>query len=255
MGDLDIRSGGVVAVDTSALRAAAERLAGLGDDLDDVGGTFGRAAGAIEVLPRAETSAALARTHYARERSARLADDARRIASMLTELAAMFETVELRAERSAAEAAGDWAAVERIDGRLAQLEREHPLAAMRASWAGLGRDALWAGSLIGQGAVVGSWLLPGGGLAAGVLLSGLTGSVRSAGGGTVERGSALAGAVPPRSAARDCGGERPECARHPRRRGRAHPERGGEPHPGRALHDAGRHAPVRRVHPRHHGRR
>ncbi|TDN91102.1 hypothetical protein [Microbacterium sp. BK668] len=196
-GDLDIRSGGVVAVDTASLRAAADRLAATAEELDVVGGVFRRAVSSIESVPRAETVRALARAQYARDRAARLADETRRIASRLVELAAVFETVELRAERLAAEAARDWAAVERIDARLVVLEREHPKAVLQASWEELARTATWAGSLVGEGSSLAQWLFPGGAAAGGLLLWGFTAGLRTVGAGTVGRGARLTGPAQP----------------------------------------------------------
>lgn len=197
VGDLDIRSGGVVAVDTASLRAAADRLEQTAGDLDGVGELFRRAVAGMEALPHIEEIGALPRAQYAHDRAAGLAGETRAVGHKLVELAAMFETVELRAERSAAEAAGDWAAVERIDARLNTIEHEHPWAAMRASWEGLGRDGGWASALIGQAATVGTWLGPGGGLAAGLVLWGLAGAIRGTGNGTLERGARLGGAAQP----------------------------------------------------------
>ncbi len=55
MGDLEIRSGGVVAVDTASLGAASDRLDGLGHDLDGVAALFRRASHQISVVPGSDT--------------------------------------------------------------------------------------------------------------------------------------------------------------------------------------------------------
>lgn len=197
VGDLDIRSGGIVAVDTASLRAAADRLEQAAVGLDGVGDVFRRAAAGMEVLPRAGALGALPRCHNARARAAQLAERSRAIGGSLLELAAMFETVELRAEREAAEAAGDAAAVARIDERLAQLKHEYPGSDTRAWWEGFTRDAGWAASLVGQAGMAGSLLGPGAGLAGVALLWGFTAGLRGMGNGTLERGSRLHGPARP----------------------------------------------------------
>lgn len=193
MSDLEITSGGAVAVDTTSLRAAGDRLRGAGGELDAVAGVLARACDAVAVLPPVHAHAAFGRTSFARDRAARLADEARDLAARLAALAAVFETVELRAERAIAEASGDAAGLERIDARLAALARAHPWAVMEATarqaWAAGG----WAEGMIGPAATIGSWWMLGGGVGAGLALWGLTAAIRSAGHGTLGRHASLGG--------------------------------------------------------------
>ncbi|MFH8252804.1 hypothetical protein ACH3VR_20735 [Microbacterium sp. B2969] len=197
MGDLDIRSGGIVSVDTESLYAAADRLDALGRELDDLTGLFRRAAGQVELVPRIAHTGAVGRAYGLVTRTDSLAGRPDALASRLRDTAALYETVELRARRAAAEAAGDAEAIARIDARLEAIEAEHPAAGMRAWWAELWRDASWAQEFTGPAPSFGAALAPGAALFTGAAAWSLGAAVRGSGVGVVGPDERLAGAAPP----------------------------------------------------------
>lgn len=195
MGDLEIRSGGVVAVDTESLRAAAARLETQAGELDDIAGLLRIATERVDAIPRVETIAGASRAWALAGRASRLAASPRSVAAQLRDAAAVFELVELRAERDAADAAGDLQAVMRLDERIDALDREHPLGDFRANWQRLWRDLSWPAGLAGQIATAGGWFPAGAGVGLG--LWGLLASARAAGNGTVEAGTRMTGPIEP----------------------------------------------------------
>ncbi|MEU1973142.1 hypothetical protein ABZ477_15915 [Microbacterium sp. NPDC019599] len=196
MGDLEIRSGGVVAVDTASLRAAADRLRRLGQELDDVATMYRRAAAQMNAVPGADTIYADSRTLFLQTRAADAGDSTRDLGGTLTGLAAVYEAVELRAERAAAEAAGDSAAIRRIDARLSALEHDHPWTGLKASWQQGLYGALWSSDLLLQTPAL-SWLLTPAGphamAGAGIAAAAMTGLIRGERLGIIERGERLTG--------------------------------------------------------------
>ena len=127
--DLDIRGGGAVAVDTADSAHGRGRLREPGTELDEIAASVGSSAlrlfaispVAWEVSPDVEAVRRLVLV---------ATDDARALASALRDTAAVYEVVELRAERAAADAAGDSVAVARIDAgwthwRASTLMRKH----------------------------------------------------------------------------------------------------------------------------------
>ena len=154
MGDLEIRSGGVVAVDTASLCAASARLDLLGQDLDRVGlPTRGRPdrrrAAHRDGLRRVACPVPGLPLHAGsptgRARSAHGARSRRRVRGD-------------RAARRAGggESRGDLAAVERLDRLLVRIERENPGTGRRAAWGEWSRDAWWAGDLVAQAGMLGT---------------------------------------------------------------------------------------------------
>jgi len=104
--DLDISAGGAVAVDTDTLRHAARGFDVLHADLDDVDRYLMLAADDLMVGPA--TSQRLgAEIDALRMRTAERRETAAEVARALRDAAAVYETVELWAERRAAELAGD----------------------------------------------------------------------------------------------------------------------------------------------------
>ncbi|WP_345800936.1 hypothetical protein AAIB33_15925 [Microbacterium sp. AZCO] len=197
MGDLDIRSGGVVAVDTDSLYAAADRLDALEGDLHDLTRLLREAAHQVEYVPGVAHTGAIGRAYGLVGRAGDLTDRPGGLAARLRDTAALYETVELHARRAAAESAGDAAAMARIDARLEAIEAEHPSSGARAWWAELWRDASWAAPFVGPAVEFGSWLGMGSGAAgAGIVALGLTTGLRSSGGGTILRGERLTGPAP-----------------------------------------------------------
>lgn len=191
--DLDIRSGGVVAVDTESLRTAAQQLTGVASACGDVGATLARASRVLEHAgvwvfpPSGHASDA--------------ADHARRLSTDLRTMADLYELVEVTAQITVADAAGDDQRARDLRARAAALMAGSPLAS-----AGLGIDVLrWraeqAEALTEQYGVFG--LL---GVNVDVLALAATGVIGATGLGTVPRGAALAGEAPPVQITRTGGG-------------------------------------------------
>lgn len=152
--DLDIRGGGVVAVDTDTLRAAAARFDAVRMRLDE---TRGRTA-SVRVTLAAEGVAeaeGLAWALYAGLGDA--IDRADRIAHSLRESAAIYELVELRVAAHAALAVRDFAEVGRLGARRAELEAEYPNAGFSAEHALFERAIMWPSELVRQSTELGLW--------------------------------------------------------------------------------------------------
>ncbi|WP_243075891.1 hypothetical protein [Microbacterium sp. SS28] len=197
MGDLEIRSGGVVAVDTASLHAAADRLDGLGGGLEGTAATFRRAAAHIGALPGSDTIYGDSRALFLAERADMLAQVPRGLARRLRVLAASYETIELRAQRAAAEAAGDTAAMARIDARLDTIDREHPGARLVGWWDGVWRAGTWPADFAAQLTAVGFAAGPGLGTALTVGAWALPAALRQGGYGAIPTGARLTGPVQP----------------------------------------------------------
>lgn len=152
-GPLEIRSGGVIAVDTADLRHAATRLEALAADGEGVrgtlGGVVGRAAAVgVWIAPFPLIDEAI--------------DSAAATAVDLRRLAAVYELVELTAERVAAIAAGDHDRVDALTHELiarqnaATPEQAAEAWQLRHRWERsshdeLERQALWATLPFGLG--------------------------------------------------------------------------------------------------------
>jgi hypothetical protein len=192
--DLDIRGGGAVAVDTATLRAAAGGFTRLAEDLEEIATVVGSAA-----LRLSEVASVAWDVSYAVERSRRqivaVIDVAHDIAAALCSAAAVYEIVELRAERAAADAAGDAAAPARIDARLAVLAREHPHADRRASLGAFAHALSWPAGLAAQAPGMFGWLAPGLFPLAMPLAWALQQAVGAIGGGTIPTTARLEGAA------------------------------------------------------------
>jgi hypothetical protein len=197
VGDLEIRSGGVVAVDTASLRAAADRLEACGVELEVVAGLLRRTTQRVEAIPRIELVGAVGRAARLSAQSSALAVTPPAISDRLRTMAAVFETIELRAERAAAVASGDSAALAGIDARLADLRAQQPSSDWGATWDSLWRMATWSLGLTGQfgmdAASLGSGVL----LTLGGAAWGIAAPARLAGRGTIEPDSRLGGTVQP----------------------------------------------------------
>lgn len=137
--DIDIREGGVVAVDTGSLRVAADRYAVLGARVREVAEDLGAQARAVSALgPAAAYGGSVPyRLQNAAFAAASHADDLAGIARDLRELADTYEIVELRARRAMAVGVDARAAAAQAADRAAQ---RHPDAAHRADLAVRGRD-------------------------------------------------------------------------------------------------------------------
>ena len=190
--DIDIHGGGAVAVDTATLRHAADGFASLAGELTEIADVV-RAAGS----DLSTTSPAVAELSYAVE-TARFAfeaaiDKANALTGALRAAAAVYDVVEARAERAAAEAAGDFERVELIDARLAALRLANPDAEGQATLGEFGHWLTWPGSLATQAPGALWWLMPGFHSLAFPIAWGLQRVVGSVGAGTVPASSRLAG--------------------------------------------------------------
>jgi len=135
--DLDIRSGGLVAVDPGELRQAAVRYAALAADLQTAARQLGEQARRLGDLGVAYGGLVPARIQRTAQRMWSSADDADGLCRRLRLLAEVYEIVELRAERALA--TGGRRA--ELDGLLASARSAHPDAARAAdreleSWSG-----------------------------------------------------------------------------------------------------------------------
>lgn len=158
--DLDIRSGGAVAVDTETLRAAAGGFTDLAGELAEIAEIVGSAA--LRLLDTAaEPFGVSATVETARLRILSAVDEAGAIAASLRAAAAVYEAVELRAERSAAAAAGNGGALARIDSRLAALAGAYPDVEGEATRAAIAHWLRWPDHLAAQAPGVLWWAAPG----------------------------------------------------------------------------------------------
>ena len=189
-GDLDIRGGGAVSVDSETLRVAADGFGVLGRELDDIAAVAGSAGALVGRLPREEwhLSARIAdlvvRIHAERTR-------AEGFDAELRHAAAVYDLVELQAQRALAAAGGDEVAAARWDAAIAALERRHPGALLSARAAVMAAEAGWPLDLAKQSAT-GTWWLPfGGALLSGAGAYSAWQTVRRIGGGTIPSGERL----------------------------------------------------------------
>ena len=189
--DLDISAGGAVAVDTDTLRHAARGFDVLHADLDDVDRYLMLAADDLMVGPA--TSQRLgAEIDALRMRTAERRETAAEVARALRDAAAVYETVELWAERRAAELAGDDARAGLIQRRLTALHGDHPDAGIGAAMLLMRHTLTWPSDLVAQAQTTGALLSPFG--AAGLFVGGLAAGVHGTGAGRVPASARLTGA-------------------------------------------------------------
>jgi hypothetical protein len=199
--DLDIRSGGAIAVDTMRLRAGADGYAQVGARLADLHRTSWHEAVRLTAQPGLGRSAA--RAWAIAWRLQKAADDADTLADRLSHLAAVYEIVELEVARRAS----DGAEAERIEARLRELISADPAAATDAQrvegdWQARGIATI-AGQYAPLGLVLGLSGVPavaGAARGAGLL-------IERAGAGTIPRDAVLAGAAQPVHIRRVAGGQ------------------------------------------------
>ncbi|MBA8817002.1 hypothetical protein FHX48_002096 [Microbacterium halimionae] len=129
---LEITSGAVVAVDTAALRGAADRLESCAEALTAVEEEFRVIYMRLFASLRANIWAELSRVQGARERAHNAAAKAIEVAAALRSSAAVYEIVELRAQRELAAASGHTSEVGLIDDQLRAIAREWPEATATA---------------------------------------------------------------------------------------------------------------------------
>jgi len=158
--ELDIRGGGVVAVDTTTLRSAAGGFDGLAGELGDIAALVGSTGSRLFELSPATWDAS-AKIEAVRRRILMVIEDADGIAAALRIAADVYDIVELRSERAAAQAAGDEAAVARLDARIAAAVRAHPEAERQAGLGALAHWFGWPAELARQSPGMLWWLAPG----------------------------------------------------------------------------------------------
>lgn len=181
---LEIRSGGVIAVDTDELRHAAAQLTSLAADAERVHGSLVGVAHLVAL----HAVAAPVPCGIAEEATAA----AGALAADLRTLALVYEMVELEAQRAAAEAGGDPAGAARLD---------RALSALREDAGDAGADAMrlldgWRGGVHAElERQISQSLLPFGpqGWGAALALPFLLARVRTFGRGFVPRGARLRG--------------------------------------------------------------
>lgn len=189
MSDLDIRSGGIVAVDTADLRHAAGELASLAAGCEVVQkrlfeiGAIITAEGAWAALPHPVVGDTI--THI------------RDTEADLRTLATIYDIVELRALQAAAAAAGDELRAHSFEARIDAMTATLPAgdrlraAAEALSWRAAGHHELLAQTAQALA------LSPGPAVAASLLMALLLAGVRGAGRGPVDAGARLHGPAQP----------------------------------------------------------
>ncbi|MFB8386336.1 hypothetical protein ACFC3F_04245 [Microbacterium sp. NPDC055910] len=146
-GELDIRGGGAVAVDTETLRATAARFVGARVELDELAARLG----AVQNMLFAERHAgAQSAASVLSRRLLHVQFDADAIAEQLRAAAAIYELVDLDAQHAAAVATGDEAALDRIARRRAALGAEYSGIGEQASLLAFERAIMWPSELVRQ---------------------------------------------------------------------------------------------------------
>lgn len=133
MSELEIRSGGAIAVDTEELRAVAGRLRAFGVSL----GEFADRARwvATDAAATASGFGIDLEARWLASGADRVAEQPAALAGALDSLAAAYELIELRVLQAAATAAGDTDAARALEARMAVLQQEYPDAARAADTA------------------------------------------------------------------------------------------------------------------------
>lgn len=129
--DIDIRSGGAIAVDTDTLRRVAARYAAVAEKLDDLQVRLNLERARLMGVDlssdlRWRADRTVSNAGWACENAAGLA-------RRLDHAAAVYEIVEVLAQRDAADLAGDEAAATAAEARLRALVAGHPFLAAEAS--------------------------------------------------------------------------------------------------------------------------
>ncbi|MEZ3160742.1 hypothetical protein AB1K54_09385 [Microbacterium sp. BWT-B31] len=152
--DLEILSGGAIAVDTDTLRRAASGFTAALTDLDELAMRLDHSR-ALLLEHRDDAAAAEAAAFVLFSRLGDVMHEATDLAESLQSAAMVYELVELNVEYDAASTAGDAAAMSRIDARRAAIMAADPDAFARAKALELNRAGLWQGELVHQATVLG----------------------------------------------------------------------------------------------------
>lgn len=201
---LQIRSGGVVAVDTATLAATAVRFEAARDDLAAIEERLRVLQAELRALPD-HTGDARASASVLAVKLEQAQTGATAIAAALREAAYAYEMVEIEAEHRAAVFAGDGARAARLDARMTALVESHPEAWRMALGAQFDRAVLWPSELVRQathwGVVLGGGVDDRGavvaGVATGLLTLGGAAAVGLAGTGRLARDAWLTGTAGP----------------------------------------------------------
>jgi len=185
--EIEIRSGGAIAVDTGSLYEVAGHLVRLGASLDAAADHVRRARARL-ALARAPTADVL----RAATRAEALAESARELARGARDAAAVYELVEAGVRRELVAAGGDAAGAAALGRRIAELEAAHPGAADAAARARREADGGWDDELLRQ-TFEGAQPLGPMALGAVAAVVGASGAVRGLGLGRVPRDAVLAG--------------------------------------------------------------
>ncbi|MDY0908148.1 hypothetical protein [Microbacterium sp. CFBP9034] len=153
-GELDVRGGGAVAVDTETLRMTAARFLEAGAELE----ALSRRVGSLQLMlleERARAWDAASATSVLATRLNGALGGATRIADALREAAVVYELVELNAEHRAGVLSGDRAVVAQVDRRRNELLALHPEAFASSIGAEFERTVLWPGDIVRQATELG----------------------------------------------------------------------------------------------------
>jgi pimeloyl-ACP methyl ester carboxylesterase len=172
-GEMEIRGGGVVAVDTETLRSTADAFVQLGGDLESLALRLG----AVQLVLVDQGHHGADAWHDAAALRTRLSaciEKAIVVADALREAAAMYELVEINVEYRAAVWAGDADAAAIIKDRRDTLVERYPDVLWPASMAELDRTVMWPAHLVRQatelGLLAGMEIGPEGAVVGGVVL-------------------------------------------------------------------------------------
>lgn len=153
-GELDIRGGGAVAVDTETLRHTAARFLQARSDLQAISDRVG----SLQLMLLAERAhaweAVSAASVLGTSMHASL-DGAAHIAEALRSAAVVYELVELNAQHRAAVLAGDDVALARLDAARDRLIAQNPDAFAEALGAEFERSVMWPSDLVRQATELG----------------------------------------------------------------------------------------------------
>lgn len=130
MSDLEIRSGGAIAVDTEQLRSVAAQLREFGIRIGELADRARWvAADAAAVAPGFGVDL---EARWLATGAERVAEQPAALAAALEGLAAAYELIDLRVQQAAAAAGGDAEAARVIEARMGALQQEYPDAARTA---------------------------------------------------------------------------------------------------------------------------
>ncbi|WP_435527757.1 hypothetical protein [Microbacterium aurantiacum] len=203
-GELEIRGGGAVAVDTETLRRTAADFDGAIGELEALVGDLGPLQNML-FTERAEAWSAAAEAADLASRMRDAVTEGERVATALRDAATLYELVETVVAHRAAVLSGDADAARILAARISDLRAEDGALILAAWGAEAERTAMWPGELVRQATELG--LLVGsdyswqagvmGGAALGLSTVLLASVIGTTGMGRVPAGTRLDGATPP----------------------------------------------------------